>query len=106
LPDAEITDLSLPPKPLAEDCIAFLLAEGFLDTHDALTLARKLASDRARRMAESLERMVKSEEEAQAADDAERSADVDAQGRPRVSFDLAYLKAGFRTGTFPNRTRR
>jgi len=75
------------PKPLVEDCIACLLADDSLATHDALTLLRKLSGDRAKRMAESLERMLKAEADAAAEDEARRVVDVDAKGRPRLSFD-------------------
>jgi len=81
------------PKPLVEDCIAFLLADESLGMHDALTFARKLTSDRAKRMVESLERMVKAADESEAQEEPDSAADVDARGRPRVSFDLAYLTA-------------
>ena len=74
------------PKVLAEDCIAFLLADNSLATEDALTLVRKLSSERARRMATVLERMVKSEEDCVAQEKAELQADVDAKGCPRMPF--------------------
>ena len=86
------------PKALAEDCIAFLLADNTLVTHDALTLARKLTSERASRMAANLEDMAKSEDEQDAREEAERLADVDANGNPRVPFYVLPLQEELRSG--------
>ena len=86
------------PKALAEDCIAFLLADNTLVTHDALTLARKLTSERASQMAATLEDMAKSEDEQDARAEAERLADVDAKGNPRVPFYVLPLQDDLRSG--------
>lgn len=86
------------PKALAEDCIAFLLADNTLVTHDALTLARKLTSERASQMALKLEDMAKSEDESEAREEAERLADVDANGTPRVPFYVLPLQNDIRRG--------
>ena len=86
------------PKALAEDCIAFLLADNTLVTHDALTLVRKLTSERASKMAVILEDMVKAEDEQEAREEAERLADVDANGNPRVPFYALPLQADLRSG--------
>ena len=86
------------PKALAEDCIAFLLADNTLVTHDALTLVRKLTSERASKMAVILEDMVKAEDEQEAREEAERLADVDANGNPRVPFYVLPLQDDLRSG--------
>ena len=86
------------PKALAEDCIAFLLADNTLVTHDALTLARKLTSERASQMAAKLEDMAKSEDEQEAREESARLADVDAKGNPRVPFYALPLQAEIRSG--------
>lgn len=86
------------PKALAEDCIAFLLADNTLVTYDALTLARKLTSERASQMASNLEDMAKSEDEQAARGEAERLADVDANGKPRVPFYVLPLQAEIQSG--------
>ena len=86
------------PKALAEDCIAFLQADNTLVTHDALTLARKLTSERASQMAAKLEDMAKSEDEQEAREESEHLADVDAKGNPRVPFYALPLQAEIRSG--------
>ncbi|MCQ2395802.1 MAG: SEC-C domain-containing protein [Kiritimatiellae bacterium] len=86
------------PNALVEDCIAFLLADDTINAHDALTLARKLTSERASRMAAILEDMVKAEDERDAREEAERLADVDANGNPRVPFYVLPLQDDLRSG--------